>query len=135
MRRRLLRACLRAYPRDVRERDGAALCDLADELAGDHGPAREALGLVRGGWAERRRRASRRQRRTLALVAAGAATVAAVAWSATAVADPGRVEVDRFGCASDCHWVAREVAQRVEDGWSCRELRGAAPVAWRCTLG
>jgi hypothetical protein len=49
-RRALLRLSSHAYPRAVRERDGEALVDLAQELV-DAGSSslREAAGLVRGG--------------------------------------------------------------------------------------
>ena len=51
---RLLRIALRAYPKEVRERDGAVLLDCAAELAGDGGSRlREAAGLARGGLARR----------------------------------------------------------------------------------
>lgn len=51
---RLLRFCLRGYPRAHRERDGEVLLALAIELS-RHGssPWREAAGLLRGGMAER----------------------------------------------------------------------------------
>ena len=131
---RVLRTCLRAYPRDVRERDGAELNDLAVDLAADHGLVREALGLVRGGWAERRRRASRRRRTTIALVAATASIRAMLSWSAAAAAGPGRVEEDRFDCAGECAVVERAVAHRIDDGWTCTDLSATASVIWRCTL-
>lgn len=132
MRRRLLRGCLRAYPRDLRVRDGSELRDLAEDLAADHGALREALGLVRGGWAERRRRASRR-RTAVALTAASASALALLTWSAAA-AEPGRVEEERLECAGDCAWVDREVAHRIDNGWTCASLRTAPSVTWRCTL-
>ena len=129
----VLRTCLRAYPREVRERDGAELFDLAVDLAADHGLVREALGLVRGGWAERRRRASRRRRTTYALTAA-TSVLAVLTWSATAQATPGRVEEDRFACAGDCHLVEREVAHRIDGGWTCIELTATPSPTWRCRL-
>lgn len=52
---RLLRWCLWAYPRRLRERDGDYLVDLSEELAGTGGRGRQALSLVRGGLAERTR--------------------------------------------------------------------------------
>jgi hypothetical protein len=52
----LLRLCSHAYPRSVRERDGAALVDLAEELVeGGSSPLREAAGLVRAGTSARLR--------------------------------------------------------------------------------
>ena len=133
MRHRLLRACLRAYPRDVRERDGGELRDLAEDLAADHGVVREALGLVRGGWAERWRRA-RRLRTTVALTAATASVVAVLTWSAAAAAEPVRVEEELSSCAGDCGSLEREVAQRIADGWTCTDLRTTTSVTWRCAL-
>ena len=132
MRRRLLGACLRAYPRDVRTRDGAELRELAEDLAADHGAVREALGLVRGGWAERRRRAGARRVR-IALAAVVASVVAVLTWSAAAAAEPDRVEEEQLGCSGDCRAEEREVAQLIDDGWACAELR-TTPVTWRCTL-
>jgi hypothetical protein len=131
---RTLRTCLRAYPRDVRERDGDELLDLAVHLAADHGIVREVLGLVRGGWAERRRIASRRRRTAVALTAATASALAVLTWSAAAQAAPGRVEDDRFDCAGDCHLVEGAVAHRVDDGWTCIEMNATASDSWRCTL-
>ena len=130
MRGRVLRLCLRAYPRAVRERDGAELEALATDLAADHGTLREALGLLRGGWAERRRRASRRRRTAVALTAATASVLAVLTWSAAA--QPGRYEEERFGCTGRCADVEAQVAERVDDGWDCTESRGAAGTTWRC---
>jgi primosomal replication protein N len=46
----LLRLCSHAYPRAVRERDGDAIVDLAQELVeAGSSPLREAAGLVSGG--------------------------------------------------------------------------------------
>jgi len=132
VRRRLLRTCLRAYPRDLRERDGPELSDLAEDLAADHGVVREAVGLVRGGWAERRGRADRRRRAPVALTAATVSVLALLTWSAAA--EPGRAEEDRFDCPGDCDVVEREVADRIAGGWTCIELPATASVTWRCTL-
>lgn len=129
---RLLRLCLLAYPRELRGRDGGELHALATELAADHGTAREALGLLRGGWAERRRSAGRRRRTAVALVAATAAALGLLTWSAAA--QTGRVEEDRFGCAGDCSGVLREVDRRVADGWTCHDTSTVATTSWRCTL-
>ena len=49
MRSRLLRACLRAFPSEVRVRDGEVLIALAEELADERGAAREAGGLLIAG--------------------------------------------------------------------------------------
>ena len=130
---RMLRTCLRAYPREVRERDGDELLDLAVHLAADHGLVPEALGLVRGGWAERRRGASRSRRTTLALTAAASA-LAVLIWSAAAQAAPMRVEEDRFDCAGDCQLAERAVAHLVDDGWICIEIHATASASWRCTV-
>lgn len=129
---RLLRLCLLAYPRVVRERDAGELTALAAELAAEHGTAREAWGLLRGGWGERRRRATRRRRVTTALVAATAAVLALATWSATA--QPTRVEVERFGCAGDCATTESRVAALVDGGWTCDETREPSATTWRCTL-
>lgn len=130
---RLLRACLVAYPRDLRARDGDDLLALADELGAAHGVLREALGLLRGGWAERRRGAGRR-RRVLVAGLVGVPVLALLTWSAAAAATPGRVEVERFGCAGDCSSVERQVAERERTGWACVEEPGGPSIAWRCTL-
>lgn len=53
---RALRLCLRAYPRERRERDGEVLLSLAHELCGGGSTSwREAAGLLRGGVTERAR--------------------------------------------------------------------------------
>ncbi len=132
MRRRLLRWSLLAYPRPLRDRDGAELLTLAEELAAEHGAARELLGLLLGGWAERRRRHPRRRRVAVALTAATGVVLAVLAWSAAA--GPVRVEEERFGCAGECAEVEAAVAERVADGWTCTESRAATAVSWRCTL-
>jgi hypothetical protein len=55
---RLLRICLRAYPRKARERDGEVLLDLARELVDGGSPALwQAAGLLRGGASARLLRA------------------------------------------------------------------------------
>lgn len=132
MRRRLLALCLLAYPREVRERDGDALRDLALDLAAHNGTVREGLGLIRGGWAERRRLAGR-VRRAVTVLAVGMGTaLAALTWTATA--QPTRVEEDRFSCTGDCRAVEAEVAARVRGGWTCDEIRASDSVTWRCTL-
>jgi hypothetical protein len=52
----LLRLCSHAYPRAVRERDGAAIVDLALELVeAGSSPLREAAGLLLGGTSVRLR--------------------------------------------------------------------------------
>jgi hypothetical protein len=132
MRHRVLRACLRAYPREVRQRDGDELVALAIELAEDHGTAREALGLLRGGWAERRRRARRSRRLVLGLAAATGSVLAVTAWSASA--QPDRVEEESLSCVDGCADVERQVAEREDAGWACAEVEDAAATTWRCTL-
>jgi hypothetical protein len=129
MNHRLLDLCLLAYPRKVRARDGDHLRELATDLAGDHGSLREALGLLRGGLAERRRQS----RTGRALVAAGAATLLALtALTWTATAQSGRVEEDVFSCAGQCSEAEAEVASRVRDGWTCTERRDPTTASWRC---
>jgi hypothetical protein len=100
------------------------------DLAEDHGTLREALGLLRGGLCERRRR-GRTRRAVLALGAAVALTVGFLSWSAAA--QSGRVEEDLFACAGQCADAEAEVATRLRDGWTCTERREPAAVSWRCT--
>lgn len=132
MSHRVLQACVRAYPRAVRARDGQELVLLASELAGRHGTAREALGLLRGGWAERRRRAGRERRLAVGLAAATGSLLAVTAWSAAA--QPGRVEQEVLTCANGCADVEREVDARLDAGWACAEDRDGPVTTWRCTL-
>jgi hypothetical protein len=87
----LLRLCSHTYPRDVRERDGEALVDLASELV-DAGssPLREAAGLLLGGTSARLRAAIggltaapwREARARLALPLAAALFALAAVWAA-----------------------------------------------------
>lgn len=129
MRRRLLELGLLAYPREVRDRDGEQLRDLALDLADDHGSAREVLGLVWGGLGERRRRLPRPR-----LVAAGVLTAAVLAvLTMTATASSAQVEEDRFACTGECAGTRAEVADRVADGWTCVERRQSSAVQWRCS--
>lgn len=132
MRRQVLRACVRAYPRELRTRDGDELVLLATELAGRHGTTREALGLLRGGWSERRRRAGRRRRLAVGLAAATTSVLAVTAWSAAA--ESGRVEEETFHCTGGCADLEREVDARIDAGWACAEHRDAGATTWRCTL-
>ena len=69
-----------------------------------------------------------------ALTASGVAILAVLTWAATAAADPGRVEEERFGCAGDCRSVERQVRHLVDDGWTCAERREMTSTTWRCTL-
>lgn len=122
---------LLAFPREVRDRDGAYLRELALDLADTHGTAREVLGLVRGGLGERRRRMGRLRS---AVAAAGAALVLALGvltWSTAAAG--ARVEEDRFACAGECDGTRAEVADRVADGWTCTERQESTTVQWRCS--
>lgn len=129
MRRRLLGLGLLAYPRAVRERDGDHLQNLALDLADDHGTARELLGLVWGGLGERGRRLRRPR-----LVAAGALSAVMLAVvTMTATAASARVEEDRFACAGECAETRAEVADRVDNGWTCTEDRNATGAQWRCS--
>ena len=127
---RRLSLALRAYPREVRDRDGAHLLELAADLAEHHGATREALGLLRGGLAERRRH-GRVRRVAVAVGAAVLLTITALTWTATA--QSGRVEEDLFSCAGQCAEVEAQVASRVADGWTCTELGLPGAVGWRCT--
>ena len=130
MRRRVLELTLRAYPRQVRRRDGEHLLGLALELADSHGVSREVLGLLRGGLAERRRN-SRTRRAVVGVAAATALVLAALTWTATA--QGARVEEDELSCAAQCSDTLAEVEARVSAGWTCTEHRGSAEVTWRCT--
>lgn len=131
MRRRLLELGLLAYPRAVRELDGDHLRDLALELADDHGTGRELLGLVRGGLGERRRRMSRARSAMAAVGATLALALGIVAWSAATAG--AQVEEDRFACVGECAETRAEVADRVEDGWTCTSHRQPTEVQWRCS--
>jgi hypothetical protein len=131
MRRRLLGLCLLAFPREVRERDRDQLRDLALDLAESHGTAREAFGLLRGGLAERRRRAGRTRRALVTLGAVTGLILGSLTWAAAA--EGGRVEEDLFSCAGECAEIEGEVATRVRDGWTCAERREPGAVTWRCS--
>lgn len=121
---------LLAYPQPVRRRDGADLLDLALELAADHGVVREAIGLLRGGLGERRRR-GRTRRAVAGVLAVAALVLAGLTWTATA--QPVRAEEDRYSCSTSCAAVEAEVDDKVRDGWTCTEHRGPVAVSWRCT--
>ncbi len=129
MRRRLLELCLLAYPRALRDRDREHLRDLALDLAESHGTSREALGLLRGGMAERVR-IGRTRRAVLVVAAATAVALGFLTWSAAA--QSGRVEEDLFSCVGECADTEAEVDSRVRDGWTCTEQRDPDTVSWRC---
>lgn len=97
MRAGLLDLCLLAYPRAVRVRDGEQLRELAADLAVDHGSLREAVGLLRGGLAERRRQ-SRPRRALIAVGAAAVVVLTALTW--TASAQSGTEEEEVLGATS-----------------------------------
>jgi hypothetical protein len=127
MTRRLLVLCLRAYPRSRRQRDGGYLLDLALELADESGIRRQAVSLVRGGWAERLRGV----RRGPVLLAGGVAA-AVLAVGGVAVADEGSVEVEVQLCAgADCASAEDWAADRSE-GWRC-DRTSLGDVSWQCT--
>lgn len=132
VRSRVLHACLWAFPRQVREKDGGELVSLAAELAAEHGTAREALGLLSGGLGERLRRSRRSRRVALGLATATCSVLVVTAWSAAE--QPARAEEERLSCAGDCTDVERHITARMEDGWACAEVRSAPAVTWRCTL-
>ncbi len=131
MSRRALELALLAYPRQTRRRDGDHLLDLAHELADTHGATREVVGLLRGGFAERRRRRSTTRRVAMAVGAAIGSVLAVLTWSAAA--EPLRVEEDQFSCEGECADIDAQVAERERDGWTCTEQEAAASVVWRCT--
>jgi hypothetical protein len=131
MSRRILELSLLAFPRHIRQRDGEHLLELADELADRHGVGREALGLLRGGLAERRRRRGPTRRVTLAMSAAIGSVLVIVSWSAAA--EPLRFEEDRYSCAGECADLSAQVADRERQGWTCTGQETATTVTWRCT--
>ncbi len=100
MSRRILELSLLAYPRQVRQRDGDHLLDLAHELADTHGARREAFGLLRGGLAERRRRRSPARKIAIAVSAAIGSVLVVLTWSAAA--EPLQVEEEQYSCVGDC---------------------------------
>lgn len=100
MSRRILELSLLAYPRQVRQRDGDHLLDLAHELAETHGAGREAFGLLRGGLAERRRRRSPARKIAIAASAAIGSALVVVTWSVAA--EPLQVEEEQYSCVGDC---------------------------------
>jgi hypothetical protein len=132
MRARLIDLCLLAYPREVRARDRGHLRDLAMDLSEDHGAIREALGLLRGGLAERGRRGTPARRAMVAVVSAVVVTVAGLTW--TAAAQGGRFDEDVFSCTGECADTEEDVASRVRDGWDCTDRREPAGASWRCVL-
>ncbi len=90
MRDALLRLCLRAYPRAVRERDADAILDLARELVEEGAsPVREGVGLLASGTSLRLRSAGasltgapwRAARARLALPLAAALFAVAATWA------------------------------------------------------
>lgn len=133
MSRRILELSLLAYPRQLRQRDGEHLLDLALDLAETHGVTREAFGLLRGGLAERRRRRTTARKVAIAVSAAVGSVLVLLTWSAAA--EPLRFEEDQFSCAGECADVDAQVAERRRDGWTCSEEETAASVRWRCTRG
>ena len=129
MSRRLLAGCLLAYPRSRRERDGAYLLDLALELAEESGNTRQALSLVRGGFAERLR-----GRRRGPMLLAGAVATAIVAVGGVAVAAEGSAEVEVQSCAgAACSSVETWAADRERAGWRCDRTSSPVDVSWQCT--
>ena len=130
MRRRVLELTLRAYPRQVRRRDGE-LSSASLSSGGQPRGVREVLGLLRGGLAERRRNSRTRRAVVVGVAAATALVLAALTWTATA--QGARVEEDELSCAAQCSDTLAEVEARVSEGWTCTEHRGSAEVTWRCT--
>jgi len=127
---RVLQLALLAYPRGTRQRDGAHLLALAEDLAQDHGTGREVLGLLRGGLADRWHR-RRVPRVALAGGVVAGSLLLGLAWSAAA--DPLRWEDDQFSCTRGCGDVDARVADRERQGWTCTGPTAGATVTWRCT--
>ena len=150
MTRRLLELCLLAYPRARRERDRDFLRDLALELGGTHGFARQAMSLLLGGLKERiegyRRRGATpmrtwARRAAVACLALIALTVAASELTGIGGGDAGSVhEVEEYACvyaqdspsgrnelrlgnAGGCAETRRLVAARKREGWDCTPRR------------
>lgn len=130
MRRHVLDLCLLAYPPAVRARDGEHLRQLALDLAVEHGTGREALGLLRGGLAARRRPRTR----TAFVASAAVVAVTSAVLVLVAPAAVQRAELDELACAAPdaCAGVEAEVEARVGDGWECGVARDARAVVWRC---
>jgi hypothetical protein len=136
MSRRVLGWCLLAYPRVDRCRDGDYLLDLALDLAGRQGLARQVVSLVAGGLRQRVARAGKRTWRIAAASLAGAA----LAFAALTAAAPGNHQVDRFACAASvagasrgCAGASRLVAARERAGWQCvAPLLTGRAADWEC---
>jgi hypothetical protein len=143
MMRRLLGACLIAYPRACRRREGEYLRDLALELAAHQGVARQVRSLLLGGIRERARGAGRWSRRLGAASLAGLALV--FGGLAVSAAADGNHRVDRFTCnaaagaGGSCATRARSlVSSRERAGWRCAPDGGAPAdrrADWQCTRG
>jgi hypothetical protein len=142
MRRRLLDLCLLAYPRVTRRRDRDYLRDLALELAGRQGLARQAASLLLGGVRERAAGTGQRSRRMAAVSLAGLALACGAL--AVSTSGQGNHEVNRFACAdtasggrAGCAAQARSlVSWRERAGWRCGPRDGlpwAAGATWECT--
>jgi hypothetical protein len=150
MSRRLLEACLLAYPRSCRERDRDHLLDLATDLAEAHGSARQAMSLLFGGLNERielRRRTAGgvrggwARRVAIACFVLMGLTVAAIELTGVSRGDVGSVqEFEEYTCVhaevtparrdgqqvardSGCADTTRLVAAMERDGWSCTTHR------------
>jgi hypothetical protein len=138
MTRRLLELCLLAYPRVSRKRDAEFLRDLALDLGGTHGFARQAMSLLLGGLKERIEGYRRR-----------GAAIACLAFIALAVAASGH-EIEGYACApaesslrfssaGGCAEMKRLVAAKKREGWDCTSRRrsgaGRDWPTWECTRG
>jgi hypothetical protein len=150
MSRRLLELCLLAYPRCRRERDRDFLRDLALDLGGTDGFARQAVSLLVGGLKERIEGYRRRRvapvrtwarRGAVACLALIALTVAASGLTGIGGGGAGSVhEVEEYACvyaedppsrrdelrltdAGGCAETRRLVAARRREGWDCTSRR------------
>jgi hypothetical protein len=132
--RRLLELCLVAYPRARRERDRDFLRDLALDLGGTNGFARQAASLLVGGLKERiesYRRLGAAPMRTCArrfaigCLALIVVTVGASTLIVTRSGDAGSVhEVEEYACA----YAQGAPSGRHSTTWKC--TRRSTAVAW-----
>ena len=49
-----------------------------------------------------------------------------------AAGSDGPAEVEVYACTGDCPEVARQVADKQLDGWTCERQTELGDVAWRC---
>jgi hypothetical protein len=107
------------------------LRDLALDLGGSHGIAREAASLLRAGIADRIASWSKRRRAVAVVLTTGAVVAAAL----PAAGGRTHVEAEQYACTrADCGDVVSLVVKRQRAGWQCARSTSAEVVRWRCTL-